>query len=49
MASAEITMIPQTYTVLNNEDDIKKMNKLLDMLDDDDDVKNVYNNWDSQE
>ena len=26
--------------------DIKKMNKLLDMLDDDDDVKNVYNNWD---
>ena len=42
-------MIPQTYTVLNNEDDIKKMNKLLDMLDDDDDVKNVYNNWDSQE
>ena len=46
MASAEITMIPQTYTVLNNEDDIKKMNKLLDMLDDDDDVKNVYNNWD---
>ena len=39
-------MIPQTYTVLNNEDDIKKMNKLLDLLDDDDDVKNVYNNWD---
>ena len=46
MASAEVTMIPQTYTVLNNEEDIKKMNKLLDMLDDDDDVKNVYNNWD---
>ncbi len=46
MVSAEITMIPQTYTVLNNEDDIKKMNKLLDLLDDDDDVKNVYNNWD---
>ena len=46
MVSAEITMIPQTYTVLNNEEDIKKMNKLLDMLDDDDDVKNVWNNWD---
>lgn len=46
MASAEVTMIPQTYTVLTNEEDIKKMNKLLDMLDDDDDVKNVYNNWD---
>lgn len=46
MASAEITMVPQTYTVLNNEEDIKKMNKLLDILDDDDDVKNVYHNWD---
>ena len=45
MASAEVTMIPQTYTVLNNEEDIKKMTKLLDMLDDDDDVQNVYHNW----
>ena len=46
MASAEITMVPQTYTVLNNDEDIKKMTKLLDILDDDDDVKNVYHNWD---
>lgn len=43
---AEITMIPQTYTALTDEEDIKKMNKLLDMLDDDDDVKNVYHNLD---
>lgn len=46
MASAEVTMIPQTYTELTNEEDIKKMNKLLDLLDDDDDVQNVYHNWD---
>ncbi|MBS4960485.1 MAG: YebC/PmpR family DNA-binding transcriptional regulator [Clostridiales bacterium] len=46
MASAEVTMIPQTYTMLNNDEDIKKMNKLLDLLDDDDDVQNVYHNWD---
>ncbi len=46
MAEAEISMIPQTYTELTDEDDIKKMNRLLDMLDDDDDVKNVYHNWD---
>lgn len=46
MASAEVTMIPQTYTSLTNEEDIKKMNKLLDLLDDDDDVQNVYHNWD---
>lgn len=46
MASAEITMIPQTYTELTNEEDIKKMNRLLDLLDDDDDVQNVWHNWD---
>ncbi|MBO8434245.1 MAG: YebC/PmpR family DNA-binding transcriptional regulator [Tyzzerella sp.] len=46
MASAEVTMIPQTYTALTSEEDIKKMNKLLDLLDDDDDVQNVYHNWD---
>lgn len=46
MVSAEITMIPQTYTELTNEEDLKKMNKLLDLLDDDDDVQNIYHNWD---
>nr|WP_317357362.1 YebC/PmpR family DNA-binding transcriptional regulator [uncultured Tyzzerella sp.] len=42
---AEVSMIPQTYTQLTDEEDIKKMNKLLDLLDNDDDVKNVYHNW----
>ena len=46
MASAEVTMIPQTYTELTDEEDIKKMNKLLEMLDDDDDVQDTYHNWD---
>lgn len=46
MAEAEITMIPQTYTELTDPDDIKKMTRLLDLLDEDDDVKNVYHNWD---
>lgn len=46
MASDEVTMIPQTYTELTDEEDIKKMNKLLEMLDDDDDVQNTYHNWD---
>ena len=45
MAEAEISMIPQNYTELTEEEDIKKMTRLLDMLDDDDDVKNVYHNW----
>ena len=46
MASAEVTMIPQTYTTLTNEEDIKKMTKLLEMLEDDDDVQDVFHNWD---
>lgn len=46
MASAEVTMIPQNYVELTSEDDIKKMNRILDLLDEDDDVQNVYHNWD---
>ena len=46
MASAEVTMIPQNWVELTGEDDIKKMNRILDLLDEDDDVQNVYHNWD---
>ena len=49
MAEASVTMIPQTYTSLTDEEDIKKMNRLLDLLDEDDDVKNVYHNWEEAE
>jgi len=46
MADAEITMIPQNYVDLTSEEDIKKMNRILDLLDADDDVQNVYHSWD---
>lgn len=46
MASAEVTMIPQNYVELSDENDIKKMNRILDLLDEDDDVQAVYHNWD---
>lgn len=46
MASAEVTMIPQNYVALTDENDIKYLNKTLDLLDDDDDVQAVYHNWD---
>lgn len=45
-ASAEISMIPQNYTKLTSEDDIKNMKRLLEMLEDDDDVQNVWHSWD---
>ncbi len=46
MASAEVTMVPQNYVELTSDEDIKKMNKILDLLDEDDDVQAVYHNWD---
>ena len=46
MADAEVTMIPQTYVELTDEQDLYKINKILDLLDEDDDVQNVYHNWD---
>ena len=44
-ASAEVTMIPQTWVDLTDEADIKSMNKILSLLDDEDEVQNVYHNW----
>ncbi len=47
LSSADIEMIPQTTVELTSEDDIKNMNKLLEMLEDNDDVQNVYHNWEN--
>lgn len=44
-ASAEVEMVPQNYVKLENEDDIKNMEKLIDFLEENDDVQNVYHNW----
>ena len=49
MMEADVTMIPQTWVELTDENDIKYMNRLLDLLDDDDDVQAVYHNWDTDE
>lgn len=45
--SAEHDKIPSTYVTLENEDDIKHMNLLLENLDDNDDVSEVYHNWEN--
>ena len=47
--SAEIEQIPSTYSTLEDEDAIKKMNLLLEHLEDNDDVQNVYHNWEMTE
>lgn len=46
MANAEVTMLPQTYVTLTDENDIKQLQRTLDLLDEDDDVQDVYHNWD---
>ena len=46
MAEAEVTMIPQNYVELSADEDITNINRILDLLDDDDDVQQVYHNWD---
>lgn len=46
MAEADVTKIPDTYVELTDEEAIKNLNRTLDLLEDDDDVQQVYHNWD---
>ena len=43
--SAQLEMVPQNYIALTDEDDIKNMRKMLDMFEDNDDVQEVWHNW----
>ena len=45
MASAEVTMLPQTYVTLTEDADLTNIQRILDFLDEDDDVQEVYHNW----
>lgn len=47
--SAEVEMVPDTYTTIADEDTVIKMQKMLDLLEDNDDVQNVWHNWDAPE
>ena len=44
--SADVCMVPDVYNRIEDEDAAAKMDKLLDMLEDNDDVQNVWHNWD---
>ena len=48
-ASAQVEMVPQNYITLSDEGDIKNMTKLIDMLEDNDDVQNVWHNWEQED
>ena len=46
MADAEVLMLPQTYVTLSKEEDLNNIEKILNLLDEDDDVQEVFHNWD---
>ena len=46
MVEAQVAMVPQTYVDLTDEKDVKNLQRTLDLLDEDDDVQDVYHNWD---
>ena len=48
-ASAEVEMVPQNYISLTAEEDMAKMRKLLDNLEDNDDVQAVWHNWENED
>lgn len=48
IVSSEVTKLPQNYVKLDSEDDIKQLQRTLDLLDEDDDVQAVYTNWDEE-
>jgi len=47
ITSAEHDKVPSMYVTLDNEDHIKQMNTLLELLEDNDDVQDVYHNWEN--
>lgn len=47
--SAEVEQVPNTYTKLEDKETCEKMQKMLDMFEDNDDIQNVWHNWEMTE
>ena len=45
VVSSEVTMLPQTYVDVTDEETVRQIRRILDLLDEDDDVQDVYTNW----
>ena len=45
VVSSEVTRLPQTYVDVTDEETVKQIRRILDLLDEDDDVQDVYTNW----
>lgn len=49
VVSSEAAYIPSTYTRLESQDDMKNMAKMIDMFDENEDVQNIYHNWENED
>ena len=47
-ASAKVEMVPQNYVTLTDEKDIQNMEKMIDIMEDNDDIQNIYHNWEQE-
>ena len=47
--SSEGAYIPQTYTRLESEEDMKNMARMIDMFEENDDVQNIWHNWENED
>ena len=47
--SSEAAYIPQTYTRLESEEDMKNMARMIDMFEENDDVQNIWHNWENED
>ncbi len=45
---AELRYLPQSMVKLSSDEDLKYINKLVDLLEEDDDVQNIYHNWEEE-
>ena len=49
IVSSEAAYIPATYTRLENEDDMMKMSRMIEMFEEDDDVQAIWHNWENED
>ena len=47
VVSSEVAYIPSTYTRLDSEDDRMKMNRMIEMFEENDDVQEIWHNWEN--
>ena len=47
--SSEAAYVPQTYTRLESEEDMKNMARMIDMFEENDDVQNIWHNWENED